>query len=71
MVITAGTKSSPPRSTAEPANPGRAKWFYGGGAAAEDVRKPNNGCRDYDVRRIREAEKAEKIMHLICWGPTK
>ena len=57
--------SSPPSISADT---GRAKWVFGGSGV---VRKSNSEHEDYAMRRAREAEKAEKIMHLICWGPTK
>lgn len=64
-------KSSQPRSTPDSGNAGRVKWVYGGGAAVKEVRKGYNDYEEYEMKRIRDAEKAEKIMHLICWGPTK
>lgn len=72
MAATAGFKPSPPPMSApEAPDTRRSKWVYGGGAAAESLGKANIEHEDYAMRRIREAEKAEKIMHLICWGPTK
>ena len=59
--------SSPPSISAwESADAGRARWVYG-----ESTRKPDSEHEDYAMRRAREAEKAEKIMHIICWGPTR
>lgn len=73
MAATAGFKHSPPSMSAtESSDTGRGKWVYGGGATAENLRKANSiEHEDYAMRRVKEAEKAEKIMHLICWGPTK
>ncbi|KAG8386923.1 hypothetical protein BUALT_Bualt03G0199300 [Buddleja alternifolia] len=68
MEVAAGVNTSPPRNSHESRNPGRVKWVYGGGASVEKVTKlANSEC---EMRRLKEAEKAEKIMHLICWGPT-
>ncbi|GFP89543.1 hypothetical protein PHJA_001097900 [Phtheirospermum japonicum] len=67
MALTAGIRPSPPR----PSTQDREKRVYRGGAAVEEVRKEKFGDLDHEMRRIREAEKAEKVMHLICWGPTK
>ncbi|KAL1540301.1 hypothetical protein AAHA92_24672 [Salvia divinorum] len=64
--------SSPPSISAwESADAGRARWVYGGGASAESTRKSDSEHEDYAMRRAREAEKAEKMMHIICWGPTR
>ncbi|KAL1560714.1 hypothetical protein AAHA92_10896 [Salvia divinorum] len=61
--------SSPPSISAqESADASRTKWVFGGAAVG---RKSNSEHEDYAMRRAREAEKAERIMHLICWGPTK
>ncbi|KAK3016803.1 hypothetical protein RJ639_007422 [Escallonia herrerae] len=39
------------------------RWFFGAGERVKDVRM------DDEKRRAREAEKAEKIVQLIFWGP--
>lgn len=36
-------------------------------SSADNAKKVGGAAED--IRRLQEAEKAEKIMHLICWGP--
>ncbi|CAA0808625.1 Protein THYLAKOID FORMATION 1- chloroplastic [Striga hermonthica] len=57
----------------ESGNNRREKWFSGGGTTtAEKVGTAKFGHEEFEMmRRTREAEKAERVMHLICWGPTK
>ncbi|PIN14242.1 hypothetical protein CDL12_13139 [Handroanthus impetiginosus] len=74
MAGTAGNvKPSRTRSTPESGSTDRAKWVFGGGAATaavEEVRKANIlHSEDHEMRRIKEAQKAEKLIHLVCWGP--
>ncbi|KAG6404868.1 hypothetical protein SASPL_132445 [Salvia splendens] len=69
MAASAGIGPSPPPMAArESPDAGWPKWVYGGAVA---TRKSNSEHEDYAMRRVRESEKAEKTMHLICWGATK
>lgn len=70
MAATASFNHSQPSMSAPESSDAcsRGKWAYNV-AAAES--RTNIQHEDYAMRRIKEAEKAEKIMHLICWGPTK
>lgn len=61
--MVAGIKSSPASSSSESGNQGWKKWFSGTGDAGKKA------FMDEQKRRVREAEKAENIMHLILWGP--
>ena len=63
------TPSPPSISAWESADAGRARWVYSGGAESTRISHPEH--EDCATRRAREAEKAEKIMHVICWGPTR
>ncbi|KAL0306998.1 UNVERIFIED_CONTAM: hypothetical protein Sradi_6117100 [Sesamum radiatum] len=67
MVVTADVKPAPPTPTPDSACSGSVR----GGAAGDEVRKGNidHHYEDYETRRTREARKAERIMHLIWWGP--
>ena len=59
--------SSPPSISAwESAYVGRARWVYG-----DCTGKSDSEHEDRAMRRAREAEKAEKMMHIICWGPAR
>ena len=35
-----------------------------------DTKEPIKQVSLDDKQKLREAEKAENIMHLVCWGPT-
>ncbi|KAK2985920.1 hypothetical protein RJ640_008136 [Escallonia rubra] len=62
----AGVKPPPPppaRPMSESRKSGTPRWFFGAGEPVKDVRM------DDEKRRAREAEKAEKIVQLIFWGP--
>ncbi|XP_059663879.1 uncharacterized protein LOC132309603 [Cornus florida] len=60
----AGIKPSPARPRSESGNPSTTlRRFSGNG---EPVKK---AVSQDEKRRTREAEKAEKLMHLVCWGP--
>ncbi|CAN4104884.1 unnamed protein product [Withania somnifera] len=61
--MVAGIKSSAANSSSESGNRGRLRWFYGTGDSEK------KGLMDDQKRRVRDAEKAENIMHLIIWGP--
>jgi hypothetical protein len=43
-------------------NSSQVRWFSG---TVEPMKKVNMAGKT----RLRDAEKAENIMHLICWGP--
>ncbi|KAK4577453.1 hypothetical protein RGQ29_027812 [Quercus rubra] len=43
-------------------NSSQIRWFS---CTVEPIKKVNVAGK----RRLREAEKAENVMHLICWGP--
>ncbi|KAG6403087.1 hypothetical protein SASPL_135304 [Salvia splendens] len=60
------TSSLPSISAWESAYAGRARWVYG-----ESTRKSDSEHEDCAMRRAREAQKAEKMMHIICWGSTR
>ncbi|KAK4345041.1 hypothetical protein RND71_035217 [Anisodus tanguticus] len=62
--MTVGIKSSPASSTAESGTGGRMRWLI-----SSVVGSRKKGCMDNQKSTLREAEKAEKVMHLICWGP--
>nr|GMC81678.1 hypothetical protein BC332_09686 [Ipomoea batatas] len=53
-------------STPDSGGRGRMRWFSGAGGQQGE----NNACMDDEKRRkLRESEKCERLMHLICWGP--
>ncbi|KAK6918984.1 Protein of unknown function wound-induced [Dillenia turbinata] len=57
-------KASQTRPRAEPTGSDQVRWVSS--AAVEPAK---NSVIVDEKRRFREAEKAEKVMHLICWGP--
>ncbi|KAH7844357.1 hypothetical protein Vadar_027143 [Vaccinium darrowii] len=63
-VMMDGIKPSPARPRPESSKPVDIRRVLG--ATGEPKKKV---IVDEKLRRIREAEKAEKILHLICWGP--
>ncbi|KAF7848227.1 hypothetical protein BT93_L2178 [Corymbia citriodora subsp. variegata] len=59
-----GIKPSQAKSNAESAGkPSQFRLVSGGGDAAKTAALMDEG------RRLREAEKADKVMHLMFWGP--
>lgn len=59
-----GFTRSPPQSKirSDSDNSSQVRWFSG---TVEPMKKVNMARR----RRLRNAEKAENVVHLICWGP--
>ncbi|KAL6975767.1 hypothetical protein U1Q18_024562, partial [Sarracenia purpurea var. burkii] len=58
----AGIQPAPARPRKESGD--NVRWVSGAGEQGKKV-----NVDEKEKRRIREAEKAEKILHLICWGP--
>lgn len=60
--MVAAVKPSQPKQPPESANKHEASWVSGREAEAKKA-----GIDEKS--RAKQAEKAEKIMHLVCWGP--
>lgn len=60
----AGIKPSPARPRPESGKPVDIRRVLGAGESKKKMISV-----DEKLRRVREAEKAEKVLHLICWGP--
>ncbi|KAL3714840.1 hypothetical protein ACJRO7_006702 [Eucalyptus globulus] len=59
-----GIKPSQTKNNMESAGkPSQFRWVSGGGDATKTAAMMEKS------RQLREAEKADKIMHLVCWGP--
>lgn len=66
-MIMAGVKPSPVGSRSDSGNVTRhGRWALAGN---RETSKKINGMNDHVQKKLREAEKAETVMHLICWGP--
>lgn len=79
---TAGIEPSPAGTISDPGgnpeNQGTSRWVSSGGGCRSSEPMKKNGSRrgsseeeEEEIRRLqrREAQKAENVMHLICWGP--
>ncbi|KAI6672884.1 hypothetical protein NL676_000790 [Syzygium grande] len=60
-----GIKPSQAKSNTESSasKPSQFRWVSGSRDAAKTAAMMD------ESRRLREAEKADKVMHLMCWGP--
>ncbi|KAK4793232.1 hypothetical protein SAY86_023667 [Trapa natans] len=53
-----------PASETSSGNTQQVRWVSSSGDGVKKV-----GEKAEESRRLQEAEKAERVMHLICWGP--
>lgn len=67
-MMMAGAKASPVELRSESGNiTKQRRWTQAGDR--EPLKKIDGLINDQQRRKLREAQKAENVMHLIFWGP--